>query len=201
MDTAVMPAAIMPPMTEAADETLMQRYARGDAAAFDALYRRHELKVWRFIQRSVANHASADELMQEVWFAVARQAPRYVPTARFTTWLFTLARHRVIDAYRMHRPHDSIDEPGTHTPQVAEQLSTSPAENPANQLQARQEREALYRAVQQLPPEQREAFLLRAEGELSVAEIAKATGVNFETAKSRLRYASAALKTMLQEFA
>jgi RNA polymerase sigma factor (sigma-70 family) len=201
MDTAVMSAAIMPLMTETADETLMKRYARGDAAAFDELYRRHELKVWRFIQRSVANRASADELMQEVWFSVARQAPRYVPTAKFTTWLFTLARHRVIDAHRMQRPHDSIDEPQMHTPQLAEQLSTSPAENPASQLQAWQEREALIGAVQRLPAEQREAFLLQAEAELSVAEIAKATGVNFETAKSRLRYARAALKTMLQELA
>lgn len=196
-----MSAAIMPLMTETADETLMQRYARGDATAFDELYRRHELKVWRFIQRSVGNRASADELMQEVWFSVARQAPRYVRTAKFTTWLFTLARHRVIDAHRMRRPHDSIDETRTHSPQLAEQLSTSPAENPASQLQAWQEREALIGAVQRLPDEQREAFLLQAEGELSVAEIAKATGVNFETAKSRLRYARAALKTMLQEFA
>lgn len=201
MDTAVMSAAIMPLMTETADETLMQRYARGDAAAFDELYRRHELKVWRFIQRSVANRASADELMQEVWFSVARQAPRYVPTAKFTTWLFTLARHRVIDAHRMQRPHDSIDEPRAHTPQLAVQLSTSQSENPASQLQAWQEREALMSAVERLPAEQREAFLLQAEGELSVAEIASATGVNFETAKSRLRYARAALKTMLQEFA
>ena len=202
MDTAVVSAAIMPLMSaEAADETLMQRYARGDAAAFDELYRRHELKVWRFIQRSVANRASADELMQEVWFSVARQAPRYLPTAKFTTWLFTLARHRVIDAHRMQRPHDSIDEPRIHGPQLAEQLSTSPSENPSSQLQAWQEREALIGAVRRLPDEQREAFLLQAEGELSVAEIARATGVNFETAKSRLRYARAALKTMLQELA
>lgn len=202
MDTVLASAAIMPLMGDAtADETLMQRYARGDAFAFDELYRRHELKVWRFIQRSVANRASADELMQEVWFSVARQAPRYVPTAKFTTWLFTLARHRVIDAHRMQRPHDSIDESRQQTAQLVEQLSTAPSENPASQVQARQEREALISAVQRLPAEQREAFLLQAEAELSIADIAKATGVNFETAKSRLRYARAALKTMLQELA
>ena len=80
------------------DETLMARYARGDAGAFNALYRRHELRIWRYIERNVGSRATAEELMQEVWFAVARDAERYRPTARFTTWLFTIARNRLIDA-------------------------------------------------------------------------------------------------------
>ena len=82
------------------DEQMMARYAAGDASAFDALYQRHEMKVWRFLQRSVRNPATADELMQEVWFAVARQVRQYQPTARFTTWLFTIAHHRLIDNHR-----------------------------------------------------------------------------------------------------
>jgi DNA-directed RNA polymerase specialized sigma24 family protein len=66
-------------MTEAVepDEVLMSRYAHGDAAAFECLYRRHEMRTWRYIERNVGNRATADELMQEVWFAVAREAPRY----------------------------------------------------------------------------------------------------------------------------
>ena len=61
-------------MSDAAesDEALITRYAGGDVAAFALLYERHEMRVWRYLQRNVGNRATADELMQEVWFAVAR---------------------------------------------------------------------------------------------------------------------------------
>src|SRR5579872_4690618 len=94
------------------DEALMLRYAGGEAAAFEQLYRRHELKIWRYLRRSVVNRATADELMQDVWFAVAREAVRYQATARFTTWLFTLAHNRLVDAIRTSRSHDSLDADG-----------------------------------------------------------------------------------------
>ena len=92
-------------MTDAgeSDEALIGHYARGNAAAFKVLYRRHELRIWRYLERNVGNRATADELMQEVWFAVARDAERYQPTARFTTWLFTIARNRMIDSNRLSR--------------------------------------------------------------------------------------------------
>jgi RNA polymerase sigma factor (sigma-70 family) len=86
------------------DEVLMQRYAGGDAKSFEALYQRHELRVWRFLERNVHNAAVADELMQEVWFSVAREAARYQPSARFSTWLFTIAHNRMVDAIRARRP-------------------------------------------------------------------------------------------------
>ena len=57
-------------VTGESDEELMARYCRGDAAAFESLYRRHEMRVWRYLERNVRNRATADELMQEVWFAV-----------------------------------------------------------------------------------------------------------------------------------
>jgi DNA-directed RNA polymerase specialized sigma24 family protein len=91
------------------DEALMRRYTLGDVAAFDILYRRHEMRIWRYLERHTGNRATADELMQEVWFAVARDAARYVPSARFTTWLFTIAHHRVIDSVRTRRRETSLD--------------------------------------------------------------------------------------------
>src|ERR1700689_4984711 len=99
-------------VTAESDETLMARYGRGDAAAFEVLYRRHEMRVWRYLERNVGNRATADELMQEVWFAVARDAPRYLPSARFTTWLFTIAHNRIIDSIRTSRRHASLDDLG-----------------------------------------------------------------------------------------
>jgi len=168
----------------------MLRYASGDALAFETLYRRHEMKVWRYIYRSVCNQATADELLQEVWFAVVQSAARYRPAARFTTWLFTLAHHEIIDRHRRARLHtaDGIDE-----------LAADANEEPSRQVESSQHADALIAAVEQLPIEQRQAFLLQAEAELSVEEIAQATDSNYETVKSRLRYARGKLKQLLQE--
>jgi RNA polymerase sigma-70 factor (ECF subfamily) len=182
------------------DAALMRRFASGEAKAFDALYDRHESKVWRFILRSVRNRASAEELMQEVWFGVARQARTWQPEAKFTTWLFTLARHRMIDAHRAGRvaqATQSVDQDGSP---IIDSLPAGAGSGPAEQLETSQQRSRLIAAVECLPPEQREAFLLQAEAELSVIEIAALTEVTFETAKSRLRYARVALKSMLKEF-
>ena len=112
------------------DETLMRRYARGDGPAFAVLYRRHETRVWRYLERNLGNRATADELMQEVWFAVAREAGRYEPTARFTTWLFTIARNRMIDAVRIGRRQVSLEALGYDAAPVIQQLTAPSATGP-----------------------------------------------------------------------
>src|SRR5947209_1155546 len=91
------------------DEILIARYARGDLQAFDALYRRHEMRVWRYLQRNLRNRATAEEVLQDVWFAVARDATRFQPSSRFTSWLFTIAHNRMIDSIRGSRPQQSLD--------------------------------------------------------------------------------------------
>ncbi|MDO9405640.1 MAG: sigma-70 family RNA polymerase sigma factor [Polaromonas sp.] len=172
--------------------------------AFDTLYARHELSVWRYVFRSVRSQAVADDLLQDVWFAVARNAPHYQPTARFRTWLFTIAHHRLVDHFRTARNHASLDagaddEEGGSA--LADTLAADSGFGPVRQLQSREQATALLEAIEQLPAEQREAFLLQAEAGMSVEEIASTTGVNFETAKSRLRYARSNLRRQLQEFA
>lgn len=72
---------------------------------------------------------------------------------------------------------------------------------PLRQVSSREQAKALLDAVEKLPADQREAFLLQAEGDMSVEDIAAATGVSFETAKSRLRYARNKLKELLADFA
>ncbi len=190
-------------MTDAAesDEALIARYARGDVAAFEMLYRRHEMRIWRYLQRNVGNRATADELMQEVWFAVARDATRYEPAARFTTWLFTIARNRMIDSIRTSRPQTSLETVGYEAESVVQQLTADPATGPLAAALARDQATALNSAVEQLPPEQRDAFLLQMEGSLSVEEIATITHSSFETTKSRLRYARTRLRELLSEYA
>ena len=199
-----MPSA--PPSEDAAedsDESLMLRFAAGDIAAFDALYARHELGVWRYVFRSVRVQAVADDLLQDVWFAVARSAPTYKVSARFKTWLFTMAHNRVVDHFRTAKQHVSIDAQGDDDEGLGlgDTLAADSGFGPVRRLESSEQAAALIAAVERLPLEQREAFLLQAEAGLSVEGIAEATGVSFETAKSRLRYARNSLRQQLQEFA
>src|ERR1035437_226040 len=189
-----------------ADEALMLRYAAGDIADFDTLYTRHETGVWRYVFRSVHVVEVADDLLQDVWFAVARQALAYQPTARFKTWLFTMAHNRLVDHFRTSKNHVSLERADTEDDadgqlQLADTLAADSGFGPLRQLQSREQAAALIRAVESLPTVQREAFLLQAEAGMAVEEIAHTTGVSFETAKSRLRYARNSLRQQLQEFA
>ena len=194
----------VPDDAEATDESLMLAYARGDVQAFSRLYERHEGGVYRFILRCVGQQSGSgvvDELHQETWFAVTRQAARYEPTARFATWLYTIARSRVIDHVRRQQtaggPMKSLDEDADENGSLTDSLQADAAQEPLRQLETRQQAQAFLAAVEQLPADQREAFLLQAEAGLSLEEIAAATGVGSETAKSRLRYARAKLRQAL----
>jgi len=181
-----------------ADEMLMQAFAAGDALAFETLYDRNMPAVWRYVLRSVHDAALADELVQDVWFSIVRHAPQYQPRARFRTWLFTLAHHRMVDHFRTHHPHASLDATGDDGSSLADTLAADSGFGPLRQLQSREQAQSLLGALAGLPAVQREAFLLQAEGGLSVADIAQTTGVALETAKSRLRYARASLRQTLE---
>lgn len=85
------------------DDALMAAYARGEAAAFERLYTRHRLALYRFVRRLLgsANAAQVDEVFQDTWLRVVQARARWQPQgASFRTWLFTLAHHRAIDLLR-----------------------------------------------------------------------------------------------------
>ncbi|WP_372661126.1 RNA polymerase sigma factor [Hydrogenophaga sp.] len=187
--------------TAPTDEQLMQAFATGDAAAFESLYDRHALGLWRFVQRSAHNPALADDLVQDVWFKLVQQAPQYQVRARFRTWLFTLAHHRLVDHWRTHKPHASLDAETEDGAALADLLAAASGFGPERRLESREQAQALLDALAELPAPQREAFLLQAEGGLSLDEIAQTTGVNLQTAKSRLRYARNRLRETLEAFA
>src|SRR5512142_734411 len=85
---------------EESDEALIGRYVRGDAPAFDQLYKRNEQRVWRYLERNVRNQAAADELLQEIWFALSRNAVSLESTTRFRTRLFTLTHDKMTNTLR-----------------------------------------------------------------------------------------------------
>ena len=189
------------------DEFLMLAFAGGDAAAFTRLYDRHERAAWRFIRHRLGtqHEGAADDVLQETWISVARAAPRYVATARFTTWLFTVARNRVIDHLRaqsgampsIDAPLPGLESDDHDGERWVDRVAADASDGPLARIESRQQAQAFLDALAQLPDAQREAFVLQAEGGLSVDEVASATGVGAETAKTRLRYAKAKLRTLL----
>lgn len=185
--------------TEPTSESLMLRYQAGDAGAFEVLYARHRGPLFRFMQRQCRNRGECEELFQEVWINVIQARGNYRIEAGFRTWLFTLAHHRLMDYFRRHRLVDAASMSITD-----ENESTLPASRitePEVIAESQQQGAAILRLLNALPAPQREAFLLYEEGGLSIDDIAAATGVSFEAAKSRLRYAIAKLREGLQEVA
>lgn len=169
----------------------MLAYGNGDAAAFDRLYARHKGPLYRFVLRSLRDRSVAEELYQEIWMRVIEARARYTVQAKFTTWLYTIAHHRLADHWKK-RGLKLVELEGDDPPAPA-------AYEPAARAEARQSVARVAAALAALPEAQREAFLLREEAGMSVGEIAAATGASEEAAKSRLRYAVAKLKEALAD--
>lgn len=177
-----------------ADAQLMLRYAAGDARAFDRLYANHRAALWRFIRRTVGDPAATDDVFQDCWSRVIAHRAQYRPTARFATWLYRVAHNCCMDHWRKsgrRAARESADD------DAIAQAPGDPAGGPEETALAGEAAARLTAALARLPEEQRHAFLLYVEGGLSVTEIGEVTGVNPETAKSRLRYAVARLKETL----
>jgi RNA polymerase sigma-70 factor (ECF subfamily) len=177
---------------------LLRAHLAGDGAAFARLYDTHDRHCFDFIRRLLGapDDATAEDLHQEVWLAVARSAASFDPgKARFVTWLFTIARNKVMDHFRR-TPGVVHLVPGPDDEEAADNVAAHTV-SPEDIAQNRELAAALLHAVQALPFVQREAFVLFAQQDLSLDEVAQITGVGLETAKSRLRYARATLRQRL----
>jgi RNA polymerase sigma-70 factor, ECF subfamily len=181
------------------DEVLMLRYARdGDAGAFSTLYARHRVRLNRYLVRMCGDRGRAEEVFQDAWLQVVGARARWRPEARFTTWLWQIARNRMIDVLRRDgRVGPSLDAPESEAMVAA--LSGAESDTPARLAERMRVAAGIVAAVEALPLEQREAFLLHEDGEMTLDEIAVLTGVGRETVKSRLRYALRKLRGQLAE--
>lgn len=180
----------------------MLAFQAGDAGAFATLARRHRGPVYSFILRSVGQRQKAEDLLQETWLKVVRSSAEWVPQARFTTWVYTIARNLCVDAARKEslRHTESLDAPMGDDPQAPTRMERlADAERPAPDRLAHsaQLRPAIEKALRNLPSEQREVFLLREFHGLGFKEIAEMTEVNENTVKSRMRYALEGLRNYL----
>jgi RNA polymerase sigma-70 factor (ECF subfamily) len=188
------------PSDDAPDEDLMLAYAGGSAASFDRLYARHKGPVYRYLLRHCGNAATADELFQDLWTNLIRARASYAPTAKFTTWLYTLAHHRLVDHWRAAGQAGFVsidDDDDTSMRDRVHALHGSRVDEPDTRAASGEIGTRLVRALAGLPATQRDAFLLQQEAGLSLAEIAELTGAGEETVKSRLRYATTKLREAL----
>lgn len=181
------------------DEDLMCRYREGDPRAFEVLYARHRLPLYRYLLRQCRIEAVAADLFQDVWASVIRAAERYEAKAAFTTWLYRIAHNRLIDYYRRQKTGVPISYDDDPDDPLIEQVPDDEGYEPENEFDLHRRARKLVELLAGLPEAQREAFLLRVESGLSFEQIAEVTGVNPETAKSRVRYAIEKLRQALTE--
>ena len=182
------------------DATLMRRYRQGDPQAFRQLYERHRLPLHRYLLRLAGDAAAAEEIFQDVWLAVIRGRERYAERESFSAYLFSIAHRRCSDHWRRRYRGSPQPEAREPTDTAQEVFDADDAAQPDLLALGTQRADALLLAIDRLPTVQREAFLLRAEAGLAIDEIASVTGVSRETAKSRLRYATAKLRDMLEHW-
>jgi RNA polymerase sigma-70 factor (ECF subfamily) len=186
------------------DESLMLRYQRGDRDAFGTIVRRHERPLYNFVLRQLRSPAAAEELTQEAFLRVVKNATEFKHEARFSTWLYTIARNLCVDHGRRmkHRRHASLDAaPSDDAPSLLERVpDPGPLGNVDRSAAASEIRASVIRAVEELPDDQREVFLLREVAGLPFREIAEVVGIGENTIKSRMRYALERLRDALSDF-
>ena len=191
---------------ETSDEVLMVRYQRGDREAFAELLRRYERPVYNFALRYLRHVSWAEDVTQEAFLRLVQRAGEFKHESRFSTWLYTITRNLCVDHLRRqkHRRHASLDggsDDGEGRSTLGDRFADPhPAASTERVVVASEIRERVALAVEELPEEQKEVFLLRHIGDVPFQEIAVITGVGENTVKSRMRYALERLQKALCEF-
>jgi RNA polymerase sigma-70 factor (ECF subfamily) len=182
------------------DAELMLRVKDGDGVSFSILLEKHRSPVIHFLYRMVQNQAIAEELAQEVFLRVYRSRSTYVPTAKFTTWLFRIATHLALNSLRdgkNERAQERLDE---HIGDLPRQLPDGePSVEQA--MVYRSKAEEVRRAIATLPEKQRAAVLMHKYDEMEYSQIAKVLNCSESAVKSLLFRAYESLRARLAHMA
>lgn len=181
------------PVQQDAPETLLERYRRGDDTAFGELVARYEDKLFAFLARMTGDSHLAEDVFQQVFVKVAKNASLYDGRASFSTWLFRIARNAALDELRRRNRRPEAPAGERDLAGVAD----THVETPLDRLTREELGRRMRAAIDALPEAQREAFLLKEEGDLDFGEIGAVLGCGRETAKSRFRLAVGKLRAVL----
>jgi RNA polymerase sigma-70 factor (ECF subfamily) len=185
------------------DVELMLRVKRGDRAAFEAIVQKFKQPVLNLIARSLPDQMDAEDIAQNVFIQVYKAASRYEPSAKFSTWLFTIARNFCLNELRRRSRHpaDSLD--ATHPADENHPLRQVPdlrPTGPTETLLQLELEEKIQAALADLPENQRTAILLCRQQELSYEDIAQVLGCSLSATKSLIHRGREVLKERLKAY-
>jgi RNA polymerase sigma-70 factor (ECF subfamily) len=189
-------------LSDPSDELLLTAYLDGDTTAFEILLRRYRAPLFNVLLRSLRDRGLAEEIYQEVWMRVIERCQDFRGDAKFSTWLYTIARNQCIDHQRKMklRRHASLDQLQAGSDLTLAEKAPNPGPSTEALATGGLLKDRIASAVQGLPEEQREVFLLRQLQGLAFSEIAEVVGVPANTAKSRMRYALERLQRTLRDW-
>ncbi|NWF64001.1 MAG: RNA polymerase sigma factor [Chloroflexi bacterium] len=176
-------------LQDASDEILIQKYKNGAKEAFDVLYHRHLLKVYKRV-KYVVPESDVEDVTQEIFMAALKSIPSFRGDSKFGTWLRTLTNHKVAEFYRRRSRKQE--------PRLAP-LSEAAGYVTGGSSQTMEEHLFLQRLLQELPENYREIILLRFAEDLQFNEIADLMNQNLEATKSLYRRAITALRAHLEK--
>lgn len=185
------------------DAALMLRVKQGDRAAFATLVEKYQQPVMNFVRRTLRDETEAEDLAQNVFLQVYKSAPRYVITARFSTWLFTIARNLCLNEIRRRSRHPAESLDTTHPEsedQPLHQFEDKTTFSPSESLLQRELVEKIEQALAELPENQRAALLLCRQDELSYEEIAEVLDCSLSATKSLIHRGRETLKEKLKPY-
>jgi RNA polymerase sigma-70 factor (ECF subfamily) len=181
------------------DVVLMARVAKGDEAAFTELVERHQHAVVGTVAKMLGDRTEAEDIAQKVFLRLWKSAGRYRPSAKFTTYLFTITRNLVFNESRRRSRHPQVSiEEREQT--GARHADPAPEARPDEELLHRELGEAIDTAIAALPEKQRIAVVLRRYQEIPYEEIAKVLGVSVSSVKSLLFRARESLRQNLSRY-
>lgn len=191
-------------MRQESDKELIQRYRKGDVEAFNILIKRYEKPLFNFIYRLIGNRASAEDIFQEVFLRVIKGIARYRHQKKFASWLYRIANNLIIDTLRKQKREKVISWETKIKESKGESLSlkdTIPDKKylPDSHLEREELRNKLEEAIESLPLEQCQVFILREHSQLPFKEIASLLNCSLNTALGRMHYALKNLRSQLKE--
>lgn len=181
------------------DFALMERIGAGDHEAFRELVERHQNAVIGTVAKMLGNASESEDIAQQVFLRIWKNAKRYRPDAKFTTYLYTITRNLVFNETRRksRKKEVSSDEREEHSNQLVE---ASPDRQPDAELLQAELQEAVDKAIAGLPEAQRMAVVLRRYEQLSYEEIADVLGLSVSAVKSLLFRARTSLREALSGY-
>jgi RNA polymerase sigma-70 factor (ECF subfamily) len=185
------------------DEELMVRAGRGEVEAFEALVRRHETGVINYFFRLHWDRYRAEDQAQEVFLRLFTHAKDYVPTARFTTYVYRIAHNYWVDEirrYRRERGQVSLDAEDAEGSRLGEIVAAG-TDDPAGSARKEEVVEAVIEAVDTLSDDQKAVFVLGEVRGMRYAEISRILGIPEGTVKSRMHAAVHRLRRRLASIA